>query len=77
MSTDIDTNDTPIKKDVKFCLNCGGMFDKKWNKRFDQAFVDKDFCSGACKKANEKKHRPRTHERPRARKKCVATGYVY
>ena len=45
--------------DVKFCLNCGFLFELKYNRYYDEAFKDRPFCSGRCERAYVKKEKRR------------------
>ena len=56
---------------VKFCLCCGHMFEKKYNRYFEEAYKDKDCCCIKCERAYARKQRPhRGH-------KYGVTGYIY
>ena len=37
-------------QDIKFCLNCGLPFDKKWNKKLDNKFKNEKCCCTSCQK---------------------------
>jgi ribosomal protein L24E len=54
---------------MKFCLNCGLALERQYNKKYDGTI--KDMCHEKCKKAHERKQRPRN------RKKYGVAGYIY
>jgi len=41
------------KKDVKFCLKCNRMLDKRWNSRYDGTL--ENFCNMKCETAHKRK----------------------
>lgn len=48
--------------DTKFCLNCGGLFERRYNRYFEEVYKDKDFCSSRCERMYQKKEKRRAEK---------------